>query len=157
MVNVTTKDGKVLLKDIVPCPEETAHKLEAVIKTNKKSVESAMKNLNINHWVERKEINRPDETGKTQHETKFFTVASKEYSADNEIDVMEEIKSLRLTHHRFIEMLCGMGIQEPAPEQANDAPEETDEEAEKFLEYALVCKLQELVSSCSAIIIAIPK
>lgn len=150
MVNVTTKDGKVLLKDIVPCPEETAHKLEAVIKTNKRSVESAMKDLHINHWVERKEINQ---------QTRFFTVASKEYSANNEIDAMEEIKSLRLTHHRFIEMLCGMGmgIQQPAPEQANDAPEETDEEAEKFLDYALVCKLQELVNSCSAIIIAIPK
>ena len=70
---------------------------------------------------------------------------------------MEEIKSLRLTHHRFVEMLSGMEPQKPAPEQANDAPEETDKEDEKFLDYALACKLQELVNSCSAIIIAIPK
>lgn len=145
MVTVTSENGKLVLKDIVPITNETAEKLEAVIKTNKKAVASAMKDLGIDHWIETKGEQR-------------FTIVSRKYTNDSGLDMMEEVKSLRFAHNRFVDLLLySMKIQEPAPEQANDAPEETDEEAEKFLDYALVCKLQELVSSCSAIIIAIPK
>ena len=144
MVNVTTKDGKIVISNILPMPNETADKMEATIKANKKLVSSMMKDLNIEHWIETKGDNR-------------CTIVSRSYSSEGGIDPIEEIKSLRLIHQRFVESLCGMEHQKPHPEETNDAPEETDEEAEKFLDYALVCKLQELVSSCSAIIIAIPK
>lgn len=144
MVTATSEKGKLVLKDIIPIPNETAEKLEAVIKTNKKAVASAMKDLGIDHWIETKGEQR-------------FTIVSRKYTNDSGLDVMEEVKSLRLVHHRFVDMLSGMEFQKPLPEETNDVPEETDEEAEKFLDYALVCKLQELVSSCSAIIIAIPK
>ena len=141
MVNVTTENGKIILKDIVPMPDETAEKLKAVIKTNQKAVKAAMKDLGIDHWIE-------------TNGDKKFTIVSKKYVNENELDVIDEIKALRLAHHRFVEMLSGMTPQEPQPEE-NIGGE--DEEAEKFLSYALVCKLQELMNSCSAIIIAIPK
>ena len=145
MVTALSKDGKVVLQDIVPIPDGTAKMLEDVIKTNPKTVKSVLKDLSIDHWIETKG-------------DKKFTSVSKKYTNDSGLDMSEEIKNLHLAHNRFVSMLAEMKQtdekhQEPSPE----AEDVTDNEEEEFLKYAFLCKLQEMIDSCAAIIIAIPK
>lgn len=143
MVSAKAENGKIVITNSIPIVDDVAEKIEAVIKTEKKVVASMTKDLNINHWIE-------------TNDNEKMTVVSRKFSNESEIDVIEEIKSLRTTHQRFVEAIMSM-----EPEKSESQPEKTadsdDKEAEEFLNYALVCKLQELVDSCGAIIIALPK
>lgn len=144
MVNCRTQDGKIVLSNIIPIVDDVAEQLEAALKANKKQVNAMSKDLHIDLWIE---------TSKNGEKT---IIAERKFSKENEIDVIEEVKSLRITHQRFVEALMKMSTepQKTLPEETTDVP---DKEAEEFLNYALVCKLQELIDSCSAIIIGIPK
>lgn len=141
MVSAKAENGKIVITNSIPIVDDVAEKIEAVIKTEKKVVASMTKDLNINHWIE-------------TNGNEKMTVVSRKFSNESEIDVIEEIKSLRTTHQRFIEAIMSM---EPQKHQPEETTEVHDKEAEEFLSYALVCKLQELVDSCGAIIIALPK
>lgn len=144
MVSAKAENGKIVITNSILIVDDVAEKIEAVIKTEKKVVASMMRDLNINHWIE-------------TNGNEKMTVVSRKFSNESDIDVLEEIKSLRKTHQRFIEAIMSMECKtEPVsqPEENTNVP---DKEAEEFLSYALVCKLQELLNSCSAIIIAIPK
>ena len=144
MVSAKAENGKIVITNSIPIVGDVAEKIEAVIKTEKKVVASMMRDLNINHWIE-------------TNGNEKMTVVSRKFSNESDIDVLEEIKSLRTTHQRFIEAIMSMECKKEQisqPEENTDVP---DKEAEEFLNYALVCKLQELLNSCSAIIIAIPK
>lgn len=143
MVNCRTQDGKLVLSNIVPIVGDVAEQLEASLKANTNRVNAMSKDLRVDLWIE------------TNSNGEKVTIAERKFSKENEIDVIEEVKSLRIAHQHFVEALMKMSTEtQPAPEQTDDTP---DKEAEEFLNYALVCKLQELVDSCSAIIIALPK
>lgn len=144
MVNCRAQNGKIILSNSILIPDDVAKQIEATLRANSKRVNALSKDLNLDVWVE------------TQN-GRSATVAERKFSNESETDVIEEIKSLRTTHHRFIEAIMSMECkkeQVSQPEENTDVP---DKEAEEFLNYALVCKLQELLNSCSAIIIAIPK
>lgn len=145
MVTALSKDGKIILQDVVPVPDGTAKMLEDVIKANPKVVKATMKDLSIDHWIETKG-------------DKKFTVVSKKYTNDSELDVLEEIKNLQLTHNRFVTALAGMKQNDEEHQKPLPEDEDVDDnEEEEFLKYAFICKLQEMIESCAAIIIAIPK
>lgn len=144
MVNCRTQDGKIVLSNIIPIVGDVAEQLEAALKANKNQVSAMSKDLHIDLWIE---------AGKNGEKT---IIAERKFSKENEIDVIEEVKSLRIAHQRFVEALMKMST-EPQEHQPEETAEVHDKEAEEFLSYALVCKLQELVDSCGAIIIALPK
>ena len=144
MVSVKTENGKIVIINSIPIVDDVAEKIEAVVKTEKKVVASIMKDLNIDHWIE-------------TNDNKKMTVASRKFSNESEIDVIEEIKSLRATHQRFVEALMGMKCDKKQDSQPEETADVTDKEEEEFLKYAFLCKLQEMIDSCAAIIIAIPK
>lgn len=151
MVTVKAENGKIVIINSIPIVDDVAEKIEAAIKTEKKVVASMMKDLNIDHWIEVKGYPMDITQSNSPFINKKMTVASRKFSNESEIDVIEEIKSLRATHQRFVEAIMSMECkkeQEPQPEETADVPDK---------EYALVCKLQELVDSCGAIIIALPK
>ena len=144
MVSVKTENGKIVITNSIPIVDDVAEKIEAVVKTEKKVVASIMKDLNIDHWIE-------------TNGNKKMTVASRKFSNESEIDVIEEIKSLRATQQRFVEALMGMKCDKKQDSQPEETADVTDNEEEEFLKYAFLCKLQEMIDSCAAIIIAIPK
>ena len=145
MVNCRTQDGNIVLSNIIPIVGDVAEQLEAALKANTNRVNVMSKDLHVDLWIE------------TNGNGEKVTIAERKFSKENEIDVIEEIKSLRIAHQRFVEALMKMSTEpQPAPEQTDNVSED-DDEVEKFLNYALTCKLQELVNSCSAIIIALPK
>jgi len=150
MVSVKTENGKIVIINSIPIVDDVAEKIEAVVKTEKKVIASSMKDLNIDHWIE-------------TNDNKKMTVASRKFSNESEIDVIEEIKSLRETHQRFVEALMrsynrmGMKCDKKQDSQPEETADVTDNEEEEFLKYAFLCKLQEMIDSCAAIIIAIPK
>lgn len=143
MVSGKVQNGKMILTSCIPISKNVAEKIKAVIKSEKKVVVSMLEDLHIDHWLE----TNGNET---------LSVASKKFSNKEEIDVLIEVDILQKNHQELIKTLASMELEKSMsqPEETTDVP---DKEAEEFLNYALVCKLQELIDSCSAIIIAIPK
>ena len=136
MVEVTTNNGVCGLESSIVVDQTLVEVLKDP--QYKERINNLQKELKISHRIEEKD-------------GKFISIAG--CNAPSRFGAIEACNKLEAQHQEFLDQL----IQMRHEKNHDEAGTTDDEEEDKFLDYAMMCALRDILGEFGMIIVAIPK